>query len=82
MRNKKFNIKKDSVGLKIEIDDKYIITSWLHYNKKEYTNHRRFPVEQLQFSFDTLKPQCNVEELFNIEKFMFDKPEINQLSLF
>jgi hypothetical protein len=82
MKTKIFDLKKNNLKLKIEICDSYIITSWLHFNNKDFTNNRRFPVEQLMFSFNTLKPVCNVEELYNIENFMFKKLEGTQLDLF
>ena len=82
MKTKIFALKHTNLKLKIQICDKYVITSWLHFGNKEFTNDRRFPIIQLNFAFTTLSPACNVAELFDIEKFMFYKPEINQLSLF
>lgn len=72
------------INLKIEIDEKNIFTSWLHdsENNKKFTNKRTFNISELKLAFETLKPVCNLIEIYEIEDFMFEKSEGEQFSLF
>jgi hypothetical protein len=77
-----FELKKDNLKLKININKNSIITSWLHNDRVEYSNRREFDICMIDFAFITLKPVCNTEEYNIIENFMFNKKEGEQLSLF
>ena len=78
-----FELKKDNLKLKININKNNIITSWLHSKNTKFTNNREFNIEQLNFAFNTLKPVCSTDEYIIIKDFMFNKKEEGkQLSLF
>ena len=88
MRTKIFKLSNEKHGyelhLKIEIRKEKIFTSWLHNPKKteKFTNKRTLDISELTLAFNSVKPACTSLELLDIEKFMFEKSEGEQFSLF
>jgi hypothetical protein len=81
-REQTFKLKHHNVVLKIQITEKNIFTSWMHENKNEFTNKRTFFANQTKECFETLLPVLTITESIEVEKFIFNKKQDEQLSLF
>ena len=82
MISKLYNLPKIKCILKVEFDKTFIYTRWKHDGRNDFTNDRRFPINQLEFALSTLEPVCSDAEIEDIKVFLKNEKINDQLSLF